>query len=90
VPSETAAYGCKIKEVAVIHEIGEEGSSIMVKDVSSLIAREKSFIEISYEHPRDVKGLANSHKVIPEVGALDMVGAGIDTSAVCGYIPTAQ
>jgi hypothetical protein len=55
-----------------------------------LVTREKSFIKVTYEHPRDINGLANSHKVVPEVGALNMVGAGIDTSAGCGCIPTAH
>lgn len=89
VPSETSTCGRKVKEVAVVHEVGEESSSSMMKDTSSLIAREKSFIKIPYEHPRNINGLANIHEVIPQIGALSMVWAGIYASAGSGSIPSA-
>jgi len=53
----------------------------VVKDATSLITREKSFIEITYEHPRCINGVVNVHKMEPEVGALCGVGACINTSA---------
>jgi hypothetical protein len=46
-PSKTATYSCEVKEIAIIHEVVEEGSSIVVKDSPSLITRKKSFIEVT-------------------------------------------
>jgi hypothetical protein len=70
--------------------VGEESSSIIVKYTTSLVTREKSFIKIPYEHPRDINGLADVSEVAPKVGTLSMIGAGIDASACSGDISTAN
>lgn len=62
----------------------------MMKNSTSLFAREKSFIKVSYEHPGDIHSLADGHEVVPKVGTLGMVRASIDTSAGSGHITTAN
>jgi len=60
----------------------------MVEDATSLVTREKSFVEITYEHPWRFNGMADVHKMRPEVGALGRVGAYINTSANGGGTAT--
>jgi len=61
-----------------------------VKDTTSLVSREKGFIKITYEHPRDIIGLADVHEVIPKIWAMCMVRTGIDACAGGGNITTAN
>jgi len=60
----------------------------MVKNAASLITREKSFIKITYKHPRNINGLADVSKVIPKVRAMSMYRAGICAGAGSGSIAT--
>jgi hypothetical protein len=62
----------------------------MVKNAASLITKEKSFIKITYKHPRNINGLADVSKVVPKVKAMGRVRASIDTSAGGGGIPSAD
>lgn len=39
-PGITVVGGYKVKEVAVIHEVGEDGSSRVVKNTTPLVTRE--------------------------------------------------
>lgn len=59
-----------------------------MEDSSSLFTREKGFIEVAYEHPREIHSLANGHEVVPKVWALSMIGACIDTGTGSGGVST--
>jgi len=89
-PSEMTTCGCKVKEAAVVHEVREKSSYTMVKNTASLVTRNKGFIKITYEHPRDINGLADVHEVAPEVRALSMVRASINAGAGSGNVSPAH
>lgn len=86
VPSKTTTSCCQIQEVAIIHEIGEKGSTVVMENASPLVTREKCFIKITYDHPRSVNVLVNVKEVGPEMWAQGRVRACVDASASSGGI----
>lgn len=84
VPRKTTTSCCKVKKVALIYEVRESGSSIMMERTTTLLTREMSFIKITYEHPRSVYGILDVCKVVPKAGAHGVVWTSIDAGASSG------
>jgi len=55
----------------------------MMKDTTSLVTRNESFIKITNKHPRASNVMTDVCEVGPKVRVHDVIGASIDTCA-CG------
>ena len=89
-PSKTTTCGCEVKGITIIHEVVEEGSSIVIKDSPSLVTTKKSFIEVTNSHPRVIDSVTDVCEVSPKVWAHSVVRASIDTSTCNGSISTVE
>lgn len=80
VPSETTANSSEVQEITISHEVGENSSSRMIEDSSSLVTMKNSFIKISNQHPGASYGSVKVGKIGPKGGSHSGIGTGIHTS----------